>query len=150
MTMQQPDPILAALVEQVGCYRRLAKLAGMQHEHVQQGQTEKLLEVLKSRQEVLDQISTMESTIAHAKRQWPQYIARLQPDQRAKAESSLAETKQLLEQITASDRDDAMILQQRKLTLGRQINQAVVSKQVNRNYAAAAYGKRPPQMDVTQ
>ena len=57
-------------------------------------------------------------------------------------------TRQLLEQITAADKDDVLVLQQRKLNLGRQINQATAAKRVNRNYAAAAYGPRASTMDV--
>ena len=45
---------LQALEDQVGCYQRLAKLAELQHVHVQQEQTEALLDVLQSRQAVLD------------------------------------------------------------------------------------------------
>ena len=60
----------------------------------------------------------------------------------------LAETRKLLEQITLADRDDAMVLQQRKLNLGKQIGQAAAAKQVNRTYAAAAYGARQGNMDI--
>ena len=52
------EPVINALVEQVECYRQLARLAGQQHTHVQQGQTEQLLDVLRRRQEVLDLAST--------------------------------------------------------------------------------------------
>src|SRR6185503_12781030 len=50
------DPVIAALQEQVTCYQRLAKLAELQHEHVQQSSTEALLDVLARRQEVLDHV----------------------------------------------------------------------------------------------
>ena len=42
----------------------------------------------------------------------------------------------------------AIVLQQRKLNLGRQIKAASAAKQVNRTYATAAYGNRPATMDV--
>lgn len=148
--MEQPQAILIALQEQVVCYQRLAKLAELQHDHVQQGRTESLLEVLARRQEVLDQVAEKEALIAPAKRDWHQYVQSLPGDLRPQAETALAETRRLLEQITTSDRDDTMILHQRKLALGRQINQATVSRQVNRNYAASAYGNRSSQMDVKQ
>ena len=64
------------------------------------------------------------------------------------AESLLAEIRSLLHQITSADRDDALVLQQRKLNLGKQINQAASARQLNRNYAAAAYGKPVSRMDV--
>ncbi len=40
------DPILEALTRQVECYRRLSKLAAVQHEHVKNNRTEELLMVL--------------------------------------------------------------------------------------------------------
>ena len=55
----------------------------------------------------------------------------------------------MLEQITAADRDE-LVLQQRKLNLGRQIGQTDAARQVNRTYAAAAYGRKAPRMDVKQ
>ena len=144
------DPILTALDEQVACYRKLAKLADTQHEYVRQSQTEKLLEVLARRQEVLDQIAALEKTVAPAKREWPQYREKLAPSLRDKAEALLAETRRLLEQITTADRNDAMVLQQRKLNLGLKINKAAAARSVNRTYAAAAYGSKPSRMDIQQ
>lgn len=144
------DPVIAALQEQVTCYQRLAKLAEIQHEHVQQSSTEALLDVLARRQEVLDHVSRLEQTIVVAKRRWGEYVGGLRGDQRAQAERLMGETRRLLEEITASDRNDALILQQRKLNLGKQISQASAAKQVNRNYAAAAYGAKVSRMDVRQ
>jgi hypothetical protein len=148
--MAVTDPIIDALHGQVDCYRRLTKLAGLQHEHVQQGRTEQLLEVLTHRQQVLDQLGALERVVAPAKREWSQFVSTLRPDARAEAERLLAETRRMLEDITAADCDDVLVLQQRKLNLGRQINQAASARQVNRTYAAAAYGKRASVMDVQQ
>jgi hypothetical protein len=144
------DPVIAALQEQVTCYQRLAKLAEQQHEHVQQSSTEALLDVLARRQEVLDHVSRLEQTIVVAKRRWGEYVGGLRSEQRAQAERLMGETRRLLEEITAADRNDALILQQRKLNLGKQISQASAAKQVNRNYAAAAYGAKVSRMDVRQ
>ena|SRR5258707_11203198 len=144
------DSVITALQEQVGCYQRLAKLAELQHEHVQQSQTEALLEILTHRQAVLDQVGRLEETIVVAKRRWGEYVGGLRSEQRALAERLLAETKRLLEEITTADRNDALILQQRKLNLGKQISQATAARQVNRNYATAAYGTKVSRMDLKQ
>lgn len=142
------DAGLMALEEQVVLYRRLGKLAEQQHEHVQQGQTEELLAVLSARQQVLDLLSAQERTVAPLRRQWSEYIAQLAPGLRARAEEALAESRRLLEEITSADRNDAMVLQQRKLNLGREINQARAARQVNRTYATAAYGQKSASLDV--
>jgi hypothetical protein len=146
--MLSSDPVIEALTEQLACYRRLAKLAHIQHEHVRQSRTEDLLAVLQSRQEVLEKVAAFEQIVGPAKREWAEYVAKLDAPQRERAESLLGETRSLLQQITSADRDDAMVLQQRKLNLGKQINQATVARKVNRNYAAAAYGRPPSRMDV--
>jgi hypothetical protein len=142
------DSIILALEEQVECYRRLAKLAEAQHEHVQHEEIEGLLEVLSKRQEVLDRIELLELAVGPAKRRWTEYVAELQGGERELAEGLMAQARRLLEQITTADRNDAMVLQQRKLSLGKQISQATSARQVNRKYAAAAYGGPKSSMDV--
>lgn len=142
------DPVIAALTEQVACYQRLAKLAEAQHDHIQHARTEELLDVLQRRQTVLDQLAGPSRVVQGAREKWGEYVARLGPEQRQKAESLLAQTRTLLEQITHADRNDVMVLQNRKLSLSRQINQTTAARQVNRLYAAAAYGKAPSRVDV--
>jgi len=141
---------LAALQEQVDGYRKLARLAEAQRRHVQTNQTEQLLDVLQQRQVVLDAIMAAERVVGPAKRVWTETSAKLSPDERASAERMLGETRQLLEQITSSDRDDAVVLQQRKLALGQQIGKTRAARAVNRQYAAAAYGPRRPNVDLQQ
>jgi hypothetical protein len=144
------DPIIGALDAQLGCYQRLAKLAQIQHECVRQSRTEQLLEVLTSRQDVLRQVAQYEQVLEPVKNRWGEYLASLPPGERERAQLLLSETRRLLEQITAADKDDALVLQQRKLNLGREIQKAASARQFNRTYAAAAYGRRQSKVDVQQ
>jgi hypothetical protein len=144
------DPVISALREQVECYRRLAKLAEVQHVHVAQGEVEALLEVLGRRAGVLEEIARLEGVIGPVKKQWGVYLARLDVRAKGTAEELLAETRALLERITASDRNDALVLQQQKINVGRQIGQHAAAKQVNRRYATAAYGGKSASFDVQQ
>ena len=146
--MMLQNPVIIALEQQMICYQRLARLAELQHEHVQQNQTESLLEVLGKRQEVLDQVAELERTIGPAKQRWGEFTGTLSSGGRVRAETLLATTRRLLEEITTADRNDALVLQQRKLCIGRQISQATAAKQMNRTYATAAYGAATPRMDV--
>jgi len=139
---------LRSLAEQVECHRKLAKLSQIQHEHIQQGRVEQLLDVLKSRQVVVEQMSTAETTLAPIKKNWGVFLGQLSDADRQKAEGLVVESRQLLEQITAADRDDALVLQQRRLNLGKEIRQTSSARQVHRMYGIAAYGQRPPRMDV--
>jgi chorismate mutase len=142
------DQTLAMLQEQLDCYKRLAKLAGTQHEHVQNSRTEELLTVLTQRQEVIDQLARLEEIIAPVKKEWNDYLGTLPADDRDRAAKVMEESRRLLEQITNNDKDDAMVLQQRKFRLGREINQASSARQFNRSYAAAAYARPKTAVDV--
>ncbi len=142
------DAIMTALREQVSCYERLAKLADQQREHVRDNRTEALLDVLGRRQIELDRIAGFERDIAPAKRRWTAYLAELPDGDRAAAGRMMDSTRRLLEHITNADREDAMMLQQRKLNLGRQIDATRSARQINRNYAAAAYGRPAARLDV--
>lgn len=135
--------MIVALEEQVECYRRLEKLAQRQHEQVQQGDIEGLIEVLEQRQTVVGRIMELEKELGPAKRQW-----RKNGFESGRLGELLTESRDLLKRITEADRDDAIVLQQRKLNLGRQIKAAAVARAVNRNYATAAYGARQPSMDL--
>lgn len=146
--MPAQDPILAALDAQVACYRRLAKLAEQQHELVQQGMTEDLLQLLTLRQTELDQLAAYERTISPAKKSWQPYLAGLAAVDKARAEALMTETRLLLERITTADKNDVLVLQQRKLNLGRQIGQASNTRVVNRAYAANAYGAKTAKLNV--
>ena len=142
--------VLDALAKQVACYQRLAKLAELQHQHVQHGQVEGLIEVLGLRGEVLAEVGALETTVGPAKKRWTAFVAELPADKRSAAEGMLAETRRLLEQITSADKDDVLVLQQRKLNLGRQITQASTARTINRNYAASAYDKPVARVDVSR
>ena len=81
------DPIILALSEQVGCYRRLAKLAEIQHDFVQNGQTEELIGVLQSRQRLIEQLAGLDQTIAPARQRWAEYLNALEAPDQKQAES---------------------------------------------------------------
>jgi hypothetical protein len=142
------DSIITALQQQLSCYRRLARLAELQHEHVQQQRVEELIEVLSQRQTVLDHAMELEKVIAPARRQWAVYVERLNEPARHEAESLFSESRELLERITAADQADAMVLQQRKLNIGRELGAAAAAKHVNRSYAAAAYEQGGSRINV--
>jgi len=142
------DPTLTALQQQLACYQKLAQLAEIQHTCVEQNRTKDLMSILGQRQGVLDEVADLEQVIGPAKRRWSDYLGELSAGDRVVAESMLAQTRQLLEKITATDTDDSLILQQRKLTIGREIHRTAVAQRVTRSYTATAYVKRPASMDL--
>jgi len=127
--------VIEALRQQVECYRRLARLSEAQHEHVRQGRTDCLLDILRQRQEELDRIAALESDVAPVRRNWQHYLASLDAARRALVEGLMVETRMLLERITAGDRDDALVLQQQKLSVGGEMARAAAGIRAGRQYA---------------
>ncbi len=142
------NPTLTALQQQLACYQKLARLAELQHDCVEQSRTEDLLNILGQRQEVLDQVADLEQVIGPAKRRWSDYLVELAPADRGMAEEMMSETRRLLEKIMSSDKDDSLILQQRKLSVGREIQRTVTAQRASRSYATSAYGQRGSSMDL--
>jgi len=142
------DEVLVAMRRQLECYQRLAKLANAQHEHVQDSRTEELLGVLSQRQKLLEEMSQLERIILPAKRNWRGYADALPPVERAEAEELIGAIRRLLEDIAAADRDDTLVLQQRKLNLGKGINQAAVARKFNNAYTKAAYAPARERLDT--
>lgn len=134
--------VLAALAEQVRCYRALARLAERQHEHVLNDHTEGLLEVLREREVVLDRAAALERVVGPVKREWATVSVTMPAEQRRVMEGHLAEVRRLLAEITAGDERDALAMQQRKLRIGLELRSTSAATAVNRSYAASAYARQ--------
>lgn len=142
------DEVVSALRQQLDCYEQLSKLTKTQHECVQDSRNEDLLTVLAQRQKLLDEMARLERIVLPAKRNWREYLDGLSEDLRGEAETLVGETRRLLEEIAAADRDDTLVLQQRKFNLGKGINQATVARKFNKQYAQAAYGQAKERLDI--
>jgi len=131
---------VAALTEQLACYRKLARLSALQRTYVQQNQTDELIGVLESRATLLNDIARLEQLVVPLKRNWADRAVMLDEATRASASQILAEARELLQQITQADQDDVLLLQQRKLNVGKQIQATGSARRINTRYAATAYG----------
>lgn len=134
------DQIAEDLSAQLDCYRRLAKLSELQSGYVRQNQTDELLTVLQQRSGLLSEIARLEESVGPFRRDWQEASPGLEPALRERLQSMLSEAKTLLHQITTADQDDVLLLQQRKLNVGKQIQATHTARKVNTRYAAAAYG----------
>ncbi|MGN6507206.1 MAG: hypothetical protein ACTHM6_16755 [Tepidisphaeraceae bacterium] len=134
------NPMLESLKAQVMCYRQLHKLSDLQRSYIRENQTDELLTVLEKRSGLLGEIARLEKDVAPLKRQWAIASVGLAAEQRALAEKMIGEAKALLQSITQADQDDVLILQQRKLNIGKQIQQTTSARAINTRYSAAAYG----------
>ena len=136
---------------QIDWYAKLLKLAQLQHALVEQERTDDLLVVLDRRSKIVEQLALIESRLRPVKSEWHAIAQAIDAESRLTIEAKFAAARDLLAQITRSDQDDALLLQQRKLAVGRQLQRTAVTKQVNRGYAANAYNASVGgRMDVSQ
>ena len=144
--------IVSDCCEQVDWYGKLLKLAQLQHALVEQDRTDDLLVVLDRRTRIVEQLSAIEGRLRPIKSEWHAIAGTIDTNSRATIESKFAAARELLAQITQSDQDDALVLQQRKLAVGRQLHRSTVGQKTNRGYAAInAYGNDVGgRMDVSQ
>ncbi len=140
MTMANATDSITHLTEQLACYRKLSRLCELQRQYVEQNQTDQLLDVLEQRGTILSEIGRLEELVSPLKRNWSEASASMSETDRASALEMLAETKVLLMRITQADQDDVLLLQQRKLNVGKQIAATTTARAVNNRYAANAYG----------
>ncbi|MDW8263043.1 MAG: hypothetical protein RMJ35_11005, partial [Phycisphaerales bacterium] len=69
---------------------------------------------------------------------------------RKHVESMMTEIRSLLDRILQADREDALMLEQRKSSIGRQIGRATASRAVGRAYAAVGAPAREANVDVSR
>lgn len=138
--MADSNDNIAALSQQLACYRKLARLSELQRGYVQQNQTDELIVVLQARAKVLGEIQQLETLVAPLKRNWVELSIGMAEDVRERASAMLVEAKGLLQQITQADQDDVLLLQQRKLNVGKQIQATTSARKINTRYASSAYG----------
>lgn len=131
---------ISALCKELECYRRLLKLSDRQRDVIHQNQTDELMAILEHRSAILSELSSLQAEVAPLRRNWAELSSKMEEEVRQNVQSMLAETRLLLEQITAADQDDVMILQQRKLNVGKQLHATTNARVINRKFAAAAYG----------
>ena len=138
--------ILESLSDQLDCYRRMAHMAGEQSRAIFGGETDKLLAVLERREALTARAAELETTIGPFKRGWPRSADAMEDADRDEAQRLLGEIKRTLADLTKRDDKDAATLRARLAMTGGELEKAKVDdrhvRQINRRYAAAAYGGR--------
>ena len=146
--------VLTGLADQLDCYRRMATMAGEQSRAIFGGETDKLLAILEQREHLTARAAELESTLKTFKSDWPASADAMEDADRDEAKRLLGEIKRTLASLTKQDDKDAATLRARLAMTGGELEQAKVDdrhvRQINRRYAAAAYGKPKGKLDVSR
>lgn len=144
------DQINSDVSQQIDLYRKLLRLAELQHALIAQERTDDLLVLLEKRQLLVDALGAIEKRLRPTKVEWQAIASGFDSSDREQLESKFAESRDLLMQITQADQDDALVLQQRKISVGQQLRHTSGARVVNRGYAAGAYSTSGARMDVSR
>lgn len=147
MDVQQINTDVSA---QIDLYSKLLRLCELQHALIAQERTDDLMVVLGRRQAIVDALGAIEQRLKPIKQEWQALSVSLDAQTRSGLEAKFAESRDLLMQITEADKDDALVLQQRKLAIGQQLRRTSSGRVMNQKYAAGSYATTGGRMDVSR
>lgn len=132
------EDVVALLIEQRDLCRRLAGLAETQRALITGNEPERLLDVLASRQEILDRLTEVGRRLQPFQQNWRGVRAQLTGRDGQLADALVAEVNGLLQTILQKDEADGQLLSARKQATGDQVAEVSRGRAVGAAYAAAA------------
>ncbi|UCG33044.1 MAG: flagellar export chaperone FlgN [Phycisphaerales bacterium] len=135
------DELLALLDKQLNLYQKLNAMAVQQHALVSEEDPAALLVLLAERQRLLDELAELDAKIAPVRREWDRISPTLSVSARRRAKAAFQESRQLLEEIIASDQKDTELLEGRKINVQAALQTIGAAQQ-----AHAAYGAQAPNL----
>ena len=127
---------LIALRAQAATYERLLKLGERQRVAVESADEPTLLAILTERQTVLAEAAATAEVTRPLREAWPDVS--LDAGDFAEAEGLWKQVKAALDEVTRRDRDDALMLQRRKLSIGQELRRTTSARVANGRYLKAA------------
>lgn len=109
-----PADLLDLLDRQLGLYRRLKEMSDSQRSLVSDEDPTALLGLLGRRQQVVEELASLNGRIAPVRRDWERIAPHLPTETRTRATRVFQQARSLLEEIIAADRKDSELLGARK------------------------------------
>lgn len=136
--------LVSLLERQLALYRGLSELSAQQSATIEQGEPEPLLNVLASRQRVIEDLTGVNRELEPYRKRWDDLWASLAESDRGRIGDLVRAVQQLLTQIIAQDERDRSALQAAKNRVGaevQRISRAGAAVQAYRSTPTA--GQRP-------
>jgi hypothetical protein len=147
-----PAVAISALSDLADAYKRLLALSDEQSRHVFAGETDALLETLAKREAIAGEAAALEQSIAGLRIDWPAAAGDWSDAHRDEAEAAFRLIRDRLTELAQRDDQDAANLRARmaltKNELGRASADDRLVRRINQQYAAAAYRKGKPGVDI--
>lgn len=128
------------LLQQRDVYRRLLELSESQHAAVGCDEPESLLRVLGQRQQLIAQLTEINTLLEPYRSRWDELREGLSPAQRLEVSELVEQVQALLGQILQQDETDSRALQRRTEEVRQEAAAASTGRRVHNAYAAQSYG----------
>jgi len=106
--------LLELLGQEQACYTALLDLSRAQRRMLQQGRLERLGDLMREKQRVLDRLEGVEQHLAASKGEWPKLRTSLSDEDRQVLDLSLATAGEILGELIASERESEGLLRTRR------------------------------------
>jgi len=146
-SLEHPDrwlPRLRRVLDaQHALYAELDGLSRLQAGLIESGDTSGLINLLSSRQVLIDQIATLNADLDPFVRSWARLLAQVLPDQRTELERRIASIDALIAGIARRDDDDRKNLDTRRRAASDSIGAAARARAATSAYGADLAGRTP-------
>jgi len=135
---EDPATLLDLLEQQRDLYARLSELSDQQSELISSGQTDELLNVLSKRQQLVEQLTQINSRLSPYRDHWSEVAERLPAGDRDRLRRLLDEVQQLLQRILDRDEQDRVELQSARERVGQQLQKTSRAGTARKAYGHAS------------
>ena len=142
MAANLPQPqwaqrLLSLLQEQRAVYQHLREFSQKQSELVQQGDADRLLQLLAQRQQLIDQLAALNTQLEPFKKDWPRLWSELDEPARRSVDRLVQEVQGVLDGILQQDDQDRQVLARQRENMSTNMQQLNHGAKVNRAYGSS-------------
>jgi len=130
--------MIQLLTQQQLLYRQLQELAGKQSAFVNSGNPEALLQVLASRQRLIDRLTNIDRELTPIRSDWKKISLLLPSQLRRQAQQLIVAVQEILGDIINRDKKDSEILSHQQKEVAANIRRTRKGKQMNQAYSQTA------------
>jgi hypothetical protein len=133
-----PPSLIGLLERQRSLYATLRTLGVEQRKLITQNNAESLLTLLGRRQEVIDQLTPIDTALKTFRADWTGSCAGLRDEERERVDVLVRENRETLTAIMNMDREDSDVLARRKQQVGAELAVVPTHRQVHAAYGATS------------
>jgi hypothetical protein len=141
--------VIELLMRQTSLYEQLRELCAKQRDLIELNQTENLLQVLRSRQLIMNALKQVQTELAPLRGNWQMACTDLSSSDRELVSTLIERARGDVQAILDSDRQDTAMLSARKQTVARELRDLSGTRTAGTAYAQISSGSGANSADLT-